>query len=84
MSIAASFAFEVAIIDRTLPDVDAVQLLGSLRPICGQRRTRFIAMTGYSAAQAREESREAGFDDHLVKPFSPEDLDQAIAIRSAE
>jgi CheY-like chemotaxis protein len=84
MSIAAGFAFEVAIIDRTLPDMDAGQLVASLRPICAPRRTRFIAMTGYTAEQAREESRDAGFDEHLVKPFSAEDLDQAIAIAAAE
>jgi CheY-like chemotaxis protein len=84
MSVAAGFAFEVAIIDRTLPDMDAVQLIGSLRPFCGPRRTLFIAMTGYSAERAREESREAGFDEHLSKPFSVEDLDQAIALHSPE
>ncbi|MEX2430918.1 MAG: hybrid sensor histidine kinase/response regulator, partial [Dehalococcoidia bacterium] len=33
-----------------------------------------VAMTGYGMESDRQRSREAGFDHHLVKPASQEDL----------
>ena len=36
--------------------------------------TRIVAVTGWGQAPDRERSREAGFDEHMVKPLSPEQL----------
>jgi CheY-like chemotaxis protein len=33
-----------------------------------------VALTGYRAPEARERSRQAGFDHHLIKPVNPEML----------
>jgi CheY-like chemotaxis protein len=38
------------------------------------RRTMLVAMTGYGKDEDRRRSQEAGFNAHLVKPVSLEDL----------
>ena len=43
----------------------------------GQMRVapkRIIALTGYGQAGDKQRSREAGFDEHVVKPLALEDL----------
>ena len=40
---------------------------------------RMLALTGYGQADASRAARcDAGFDDHLVKPFDPQQLDRVI------
>jgi len=43
-------------------------------------RSRFIALLGYGDAEARLRAREAGFDQHLVKPGAPDDLKTVPAV----
>ncbi len=38
-----------------------------------------VAMTGYGEAVARQRSREAGFDHHLVKPADFEKVEAILA-----
>jgi CheY-like chemotaxis protein len=40
---------------------------------------RLVAMTGYGQDEDHRRSREAGFDHHLTKPASPDDLQKLIA-----
>ena len=40
--------------------------------------TRYIAMTGFGQASDRQQTQEAGFHRHLVKPVELEALLQAI------
>jgi CheY-like chemotaxis protein len=50
-----------------------------LRSEPGLRKIRVVALTGYGQQDDRRRTREAGFDDHLVKPVSPEDLRRLLA-----
>jgi DNA-binding response OmpR family regulator len=62
---------DVLISDIGLPDGDGWQLMGLL----GNNRPRFaIAMSGYGTGNDQRKSREAGYDHHLVKPFTPDAL----------
>jgi CheY-like chemotaxis protein len=40
-------------------------------------------MTGYGRPSDRDRAREAGFDDHLVKPVDPSLLNERIAALTA-
>jgi two-component system CheB/CheR fusion protein len=39
---------------------------------------RLVAVTGYGQPYDRARAREAGFDLHLTKPVSPEDIGAAL------
>lgn len=44
-------------------------------------RVRLVAMTGMSGEQAREQSFDSGFDEHLIKPVDLDELRRALSSR---
>jgi CheY-like chemotaxis protein len=75
---------DVALIDIGLPDVDGHEVARRIRRSAMQR-IRLIALTGYGTASDRESSRLSGFDHHLLKPVTSDQLLAAIgATRSCE
>jgi CheY-like chemotaxis protein len=79
LAIAPVFKPEVALLDIGLPVMDGYELARRLRSIAGFASTRLVAITGYGQATDRRSSREAGFDEHLVKPVN---VDRLIKILS--
>jgi signal transduction histidine kinase/CheY-like chemotaxis protein len=71
---AAAFRPEVALLDIGLPVMDGYELARRLRRMDGFVATRLVAITGYGQPSDRRKSREAGFDDHLVKPVNVDTL----------
>jgi CheY-like chemotaxis protein len=69
---------QAIIMDLGMPDVDGYSLARQLRADPAFAGTRLIAHTGYGAERDRERTREAGFDFHLVKPASFDDLERAL------
>jgi CheY-like chemotaxis protein len=70
---------DVLISDIGLPDGDGWQLMEKL----GDYRPQFaIAMSGYGTGNDQRKSREAGYNHHLVKPFTPEAL--LVLLREAD
>jgi DNA-binding response OmpR family regulator len=66
---------DVLLADLGLPDGDGWSLLeqlGSARPPLA------IAMSGHGSAADCARSKAAGFQEHLVKPFLPDDLERAL------
>jgi len=54
-----------------------------LMELLGNNRPRFaIAMSGYGTGNDQRRSREAGYNHHLVKPFTPDAL--LALLRQAE
>ena len=51
-----------------------------IRKELGLDSVKLAALTGWGQEEDRRRSREAGFDCHLVKPASPEDLDALLAL----
>lgn len=75
----AERAPEVAFIDIGLPAMDGYELARRLRAQTRGERPKLIALTGYGLASDRARALAAGFDEHVVKPVSPERLEQLIA-----
>jgi PAS domain S-box-containing protein len=75
-ALAAADAFEpdAAVLDIGLPGMSGLQLAARLKARCPGRKPQLIAVTGYGQETDRERSRQAGFDAHLVKPVSPDEL----------
>jgi two-component system response regulator QseB len=67
-----SRAYDVMIVDRGLPAVDGIDLLGRLR-----RRavtTPVLFLTAYGTVADRVAGLDAGAEDYLIKPFEVEEL----------
>ena len=78
---AADASVELVFLDIGLPEMDGYEVARRLRRLLGPR-PYIIALTGYGGAQHAERTREAGFDEHLLKPAAVEAL-RAIASRAA-
>lgn len=61
------FAFDAAVIDRGLPDIDGLELVNDLRR--AGNRIPVIILTAQSDAMSRIDGLDAGADDYLGKPF---------------
>ena len=72
---------DVALIDIGLPDMNGYDLTRTLRAQPGLEHCRFIAVTGHRSQSAIARSIAAGFEAHLTKPVSVDDLLAAIAGR---
>jgi len=85
---AARFDPEIAILDIGLPVMDGYELARRLIATIG-RPPFMIALTGYGQEKDRQHARDAGFDEHIVKPVDPNRLIKLIdkaspAVCSAE
>jgi signal transduction histidine kinase/ActR/RegA family two-component response regulator len=69
---------EVAILDIGLPEMDGYALAAALRAQAGEARMRLVALTGYGQQADVEQAARAGFDLHLTKPASVDDLLTAV------
>ncbi len=75
---------DVALIDIGLPDMDGYEVARQVRAKLADRRPRLIAMTGYGAASDRTAAFEAGFDAHIVKPATADQILRALHGNSGE
>jgi DNA-binding response OmpR family regulator len=66
---------EVIVLDLGLPDLDGVELLRMLRPVSD---AVVIAATARVAEAEIVRTLDAGADDYVCKPFSPDQLDARI------
>lgn len=65
---------DVAVIDVGLPGLNGYEIASRFRREPQGNQVLLVALTGYGTPEARERSRAAGFDHHLIKPVDPEVL----------
>jgi signal transduction histidine kinase len=75
---AATMRPDLAILDIGLPDMNGFELARALRANANLPNLRLVALTGYGRSADREASRDAGFDEHLVKPVAPTVLFETV------
>ena len=68
-------------LDIGLPDMSGHEVAVQLRRQVDGKQPVLVALTGWGGADDSERSRQAGFDSHLTKPVTLEQIDQALAIR---
>jgi CheY-like chemotaxis protein len=71
LATASQFHPEVVLLDIGLPTVSGYEVARELRRRPGGATLLLIATTGWGQPSDKEQSREAGFDHHLVKPVDP-------------
>ena len=69
---------DLVFVDIGMPVMDGHQVARTLRRLPHTRLIPLLALTGWGQGDDREQSREAGFDRHLVKPISASDLQQVL------
>jgi signal transduction histidine kinase/CheY-like chemotaxis protein len=74
LSLAETFLPDTAILDIGLPGLDGYELARRIREAPWGQSMVLVAATGWGQPEDRRLSREAGFDDHLVKPVEPSAL----------
>jgi CheY-like chemotaxis protein len=72
---------DVVLCDIGLPDLDGYEVARTLRSDASLRSARLIALTGYAQPEDCARAMEAGFDAHLAKPASIDELQDLIAGR---
>jgi CheY-like chemotaxis protein/two-component sensor histidine kinase len=72
---AAQFQPEVVLLDLGLPVMDGFEVARTFRSSPQSEKIALVAVTGYGQENDRQRTREAGFDEHLVKPIELEQLD---------
>ena len=75
----ADLPLDVAFIDIGLPGgMDGYELARRIRSLPMGRDVRLVALTGYGFPEDRQQSKQAGFARHLVKPVEPEALQREL------
>jgi PAS domain S-box-containing protein len=81
VEVARSFEPDVAVLDIGMPKMDGYEVARRIRSESGARSVKLVALTGWGQAEDRRRAREAGFDEHLVKPVELEAL-RALLVAS--
>ena len=58
--------------------MDGYEVARRLRQLPETRHALLVALTGYGQPADRQRGRDAGFDEHLVKPVDPKALAEMI------
>jgi PAS domain S-box-containing protein len=75
---ARATAPEIVLLDIGLPGMDGYEVARRLREETRGAGPVLVALTGYGQEEDRRRSREAGFAQHLTKPFEPSALDRVL------
>jgi PAS domain S-box-containing protein len=76
---AARFRPQVVLLDLGMPDMDGFEVARELRRMPEAKEATLIAQTGWSQADDRRRTAEAGFDAHLAKPVEVGALMETLA-----
>ena len=82
LRLAVEFRPDIVLLDIGMPDIDGYEVARRLRNL-NDRPFRIVAVTGWGQEPDRQKSREAGFDAHLVKPVSANELVQILSEKIA-
>lgn len=74
LALAPEWQPDLCLLDIGMPVMDGLQLARELRRLEALRHCRLVAVTGFDGEQIRVQTAEAGFDQHLIKPASPQQL----------
>jgi signal transduction histidine kinase len=74
---------QIALIDLGLPRLDGLEMASRLRAAPEGQHMVLVALTGYGQPRDRQETHDAGFDFHLVKPVGSDMLGDMLALVAA-
>ena len=78
LRLAGDHAYDVALIDHMMPDMDGIETLHRMREEHPEAKTIYIALTANAVSGAREMYLKAGFSDYLSKPVDGRVLEDKL------
>src|SRR5690606_33255791 len=82
IDVAAEFRPEVILMDIGMPRMDGYESVRQIRRQEWGQNMTVIALSGWGTHEDKRKSKEAGFDEHLVKPPAPEELNRILTTAS--
>lgn len=79
VSKAQEFQPDVILLDIGLPGLNGYEACRRIRDQAGSRPLTILAQTGWGQEEDRQRTRDAGFDEHLIKPIDPGHLRRILA-----
>ncbi len=73
---------DLVLLDIALPGMGGYEVARRLRKLPAGEKMRLVAVTGFGQEEDRHRAHEAGFDEHVTKPVSPDAL-RALLARAA-
>ncbi len=76
--------FDIVLMDIEMPGMDGLTAIRELRKqeVTRNRHQRVVAITGHAMIGDHERFLKAGMDGHLIKPFTPDELYNAVESQS--
>jgi PAS domain S-box-containing protein len=78
LNMAKTLCPQVVLLDIGLPGMSGYDVAKILRAMPELDAPLLVALTGYGQEEDKQQSREAGFNHHLVKPVNPEILQRLL------
>jgi CheY-like chemotaxis protein len=75
-----SFRPDAVLLDIGLPGMDGYEVCRSIRSLQYGSDIKIIAVTGWGQDSDRQQTRQAGFDAHLVKPVDYNKVLETLAL----
>ena len=79
LTLLAEHHYDLLVSDLGMPDMDGYAFIAEVRRRPGTRHLQAVAMSGFGRRADARRALEAGFDAHVPKPATVEDLKAAIA-----
>lgn len=78
VTLAALQPYALILMDVQMPGLDGLEATRLIRQLPAHERTPILAMSGSCDATELAAALACGMDDHLAKPFSPEELQRTL------
>jgi signal transduction histidine kinase len=79
LNVAHDFEPHIVLLDLGMPKMDGFETARTMRLASWGKTATLIALTGWGQPQDRKQTRDVGFDAHLIKPVSESQLFQTLA-----
>ncbi len=70
--------YDLVLMDIQMPNLDGIETVERIRSMEKYNTLPVVAMSAHALVQDREKSLAAGMQDHIIKPFVPQDLRKVI------
>ncbi len=72
------FKPDVVFLDIGMPGMDGYEVCRRMRELEGLGQSHIVALTGWGQQEDKDRAKEAGFDQHLVKPINRQTIIQSL------